>query len=104
MGAMPRKMNKQYPPELRERAVRMVYETIAETGQRHGAIATVAKQLGIRRESVSRWVNRKELDEGNRPAISSDDKHCADLGHRGIERHMASGRAGHAKLTGHRDA
>ena len=74
MGAMPRRMNKQYPPELRERAVRMVYETIAETGQRHGAIAKVAKQLGIGRESVSHWVNRKEIDEGKRPGISSDDK------------------------------
>src|SRR3989442_15013481 len=27
---------RRYPPELRERAVRMVLETIKETGQRHG--------------------------------------------------------------------
>jgi transposase len=67
-------MNNRYPPELRERAVRMVYETIAQSGQRHGAIAKVAKQLGIGRESVSHWVNRKEVDEGKRPGLSTDDK------------------------------
>ena len=29
---------RRYPPELRERAVRMVLETIKETGQRHGVV------------------------------------------------------------------
>jgi transposase len=71
---MPSRTNNRYPPELRERAVRMVYETVAQTGQRHGAIATVAKQLGIGRESVSHWVNRKEVDDGKRPGLSTDDK------------------------------
>ena len=52
---------------------RSVYETIAQTGQRHGAIARVAKQLGIGRESVSHWVNRKEVDEAKRPGRSTDD-------------------------------
>ena len=91
MGAMPRRMNKQYPPELRERAVRMVYETIAQTGQRHGAIAKVAKQLGIGRESVSHWVNRKEVDEGKRPGISSDDKQrLLELEHENVELRRAN--------------
>ena len=31
----------------RLRAVRMVFETIAETGERHGVIGRVARQLGI---------------------------------------------------------
>ena len=38
----------------------MVYETINETGQRHGAIAKVARELGIGRESLSHWINQKE--------------------------------------------
>jgi len=65
--------NNQYPPELRERAIRMVYETIEETGQRHGAIARVARQLGIGRESVSHWINQKEVDEGKRPGTTTDE-------------------------------
>jgi transposase len=36
-----------YPPELRERAVRMVLELREQTGQRIGTIARVAEQLGI---------------------------------------------------------
>jgi len=71
---MPSRTNKHYPPELRERAIRMVYETVAQTGQRHGAISRVAKQLGVGRESVSHWVNQKEVDEGKRPGTTTDDK------------------------------
>ncbi len=42
---------RRYPPELRERAVRMVFETIAERGDRFGAVTRVAGQLGIGPES-----------------------------------------------------
>ena len=35
---------KRYPPELRGRATRMVLE-IFETGERHGVIGRVARQL-----------------------------------------------------------
>jgi transposase-like protein len=38
---------RRYPPELRERAVRMVHEAIAESGERVGAATRVARQLGI---------------------------------------------------------
>jgi transposase len=38
---------KRYPPELRERAVRMVLETMEQTGQRVGVITRIARQLGI---------------------------------------------------------
>ena len=51
----------------------MVYETINETGQRHGAIASVARELGIGRESLSHWINQKEIDEGKLPGVTSDD-------------------------------
>jgi transposase-like protein len=34
---------KRYPPELRERAVRMVLETIEQTGERFGAITRIAE-------------------------------------------------------------
>ena len=66
--------NNAYPRELRERAIRMVYETIDETGQRHGAIARVARELGIGRESLSHWINQREVDEGIKAGITTDDK------------------------------
>ena len=43
---------KRYPPELKERAVRMVQETIALEGRSLGVITRVARQLGIGSESL----------------------------------------------------
>jgi transposase len=33
----------------------------------------VARELGIGRESLSHWINRKEIDEGKRPGVTTDD-------------------------------
>ena len=71
---MSSRKNTSYPAELRERAIRMVYETIEETGQRHGAIARVARELGIGRESLSHWINQREIDEGKRVGVTTDEK------------------------------
>ena len=66
--APPRK----YSTELRERAVRMVFE-LREQGMRTGAIARVADQLGIHREALRTWVRQAEIDGGLRPGTSTDD-------------------------------
>lgn len=47
-----RRRPQKYPEELRERAVRMVLEVRAETGERHGAVTRIAKQLGVGPESL----------------------------------------------------
>ena len=62
---------KRYPPELRERAVRMVLETIQQTGERHGVIARVADQLGINRETLRNWARQAEVDAGQRPGVTT---------------------------------
>ncbi len=46
---------KKYPDEVRERAVRMVFEIREQTGQRQGAIARVADRLSINRETLRNW-------------------------------------------------
>lgn len=62
---------KRYPPELRERAVRMVLETIEQTGQRLGVITRVARQLGIGPESLRTWVRQAQVDQGQRPGVTT---------------------------------
>ena len=65
---------KAHPVELRERAVRMVFELRAETGNARGSIARVGHQLGINTETLRNWVNKAEVDSGERPGTTTADK------------------------------
>jgi transposase len=64
---------RRYPPELKERAVRMVREAITESGERFGVITRVARQLGVGAETLRLWVNQAEVDAGQRPGMSTDE-------------------------------
>ena len=65
---------KRYPPELRERAVRMARELIAEQGgQRFGVVTRVARELGIGTESLRGWLKQADIDDGQRPGTSTQD-------------------------------
>lgn len=65
---------KRYPPELKERAVRMVQETIAETGVRDGVVSRIARQLGIGDQSLRNWVAQAEIDGGKRAGLSTEER------------------------------
>lgn len=62
-----------YPDELRERAVRMVFETRERTGEPKGAIARVADQLGVHSEALRGWVRQAEIDDRQQPGTSTAD-------------------------------
>lgn len=68
------KKPRRYPPELRERAVRMVRETIAQDGERHGVVTRVASQLGVGAESLRHWLKQAEIDAGARPGTTTEDQ------------------------------
>jgi transposase len=71
---------KPHPAELRERAVRMVFEVRAETGNPRGSIARVAERLGVNKETLRNWVAQAEVDEGQRPGTTTEDrKRIAEL-------------------------
>ena len=64
----------QKPPELKQRAVRMAQELIAEQGgQRFGVVPRVARELGIGTESLRSWLKQAEVDSGHRPGTSTVD-------------------------------
>jgi transposase len=69
----PKTPPRKYPPELRERAVRMVHETIEQRGDRFGVITEVARKLGIGPESLRNWVRQGEIDRGTRPGTTTDE-------------------------------
>jgi transposase len=60
-------MPKQYPRELRERAVRLVAEHRGEYETEYAAIRSVAGKLGISTaETLRKWVRQAEVDGGQR--------------------------------------
>jgi transposase len=63
-----------YPAEMRDRAVRMVFEAERHGGSQWEAICSVAEKLGPTPETVRRWVRRVEIDEGRRAGLSSDER------------------------------
>ena len=64
---------RRYPPELKERAVRMVQAAVEQSGESFGVITRVARQLGIGSESLRNWVRQAEIDGGRRPGTSTED-------------------------------
>ena len=68
-----RSSQRRYSPELKERAVRMVLQLRAETGEKHGSVKRVAEQLDIGVESLRSWVRQHEIDHGERPGTTTGD-------------------------------
>src|SRR5215210_6156854 len=63
-----------YPQELRERAVRMVFEHQDEHPSQWAAICSIAHKFGVSAETLRKWVRRAEIDAGSRPGLTSDER------------------------------
>ncbi|GAB2865201.1 hypothetical protein GCM10022221_76830 [Actinocorallia aurea] len=64
----------QYPPELWQRAVRMVAEVRPDYPNESAALAAVAQKLGIgSRETLRNRVRQAEVDTGKRPGTTTEE-------------------------------
>ena len=66
--------SKRYPPEVRERAVRLVQEAQEDHQSQWAAIQSVASKIGCTHESLRRWVRQAEVDQGVRGGMSTSER------------------------------
>ena len=69
-------MNKttRYSPEVRERAVRLVFEHQGEHESQWAAIGSIASKIGCTAETLRKWVRQAERDQGKRNGLTSSDR------------------------------
>jgi transposase len=65
---------KKFSPEVRERAVRMVFEHQDEYESQWAAMASIAEKIGCTTESLRKWVRQAERDQGRKPGLTTDER------------------------------
>lgn len=63
-----------FSPEVKERAVRLVFEQVKDNGPTWPAIVSVAAKIGCTAETLRRWVRQAEKDNGKREGLSTDER------------------------------
>jgi transposase len=63
-----------FSQEVRERAVRMVFEHRGEHASEWEAIGSIAEKIGCSTETLRKWVRQTEVDSGRRGGLTTEDQ------------------------------
>lgn len=66
---------RKYPPELRERAMRLVQEARKEDPELsvNQAVIRIGQRVGVNPDTLRGWVKQAQIDAGERPGTTTDD-------------------------------
>ena len=65
---------KKYSREVRERAVRLVWEHEKDHDSEWAAIRSISEKIGCTAETLRKWVRQAERDAGRRPGLTTDER------------------------------
>lgn len=63
-----------YSAEVRERAVRLLWDNLASYDSEWKAMQSISKKIGCTAETLRKWVKQAELDSGRREGVTTDER------------------------------
>jgi transposase len=66
---------RKYPPELRERAMRLVQEARREDSglSLNAAVVRIGARVGVNADTLRGWCKQADIDAGKRPGTTTDE-------------------------------
>jgi transposase len=66
------KTTNKFSPEVRERAVRLVFDNEGQHASRWQGVMSISAKIGCTPQTLNDWVKKAEVDSGKRAGVPTD--------------------------------